>query len=96
VRETRDGDGDAEGDVLGAGEPTVGEGLALGLALGEAVPGDRLALGRLVRSGAGVVRCGCGRCGGAVVGGADVAVPVTGESPAPPVPVDAVTGRTST
>ena len=91
--EARDGDGDAEGDGLGPGEPSVGEGLALGVGLGDAVPGDRLALGRLVRSGAGVVRWACGRCGGAVVGGDVDEVPTPGESAAPDT---LLVGRTST
>jgi hypothetical protein len=71
----------------------VGDGLALGLGLGDAVPGDRLALGRPVRSGAGVVWWACGRSGWAVrgVAGADEVLGA-GE----PAAVDDFAGATST
>jgi hypothetical protein len=58
----------------------VGEGVALGL--GDAAPGDRLALGRSVRVGVGVA---CGwwvRAGGCGVGLGEDDVLVSGDCPA--------------
>jgi hypothetical protein len=67
----------------------VGDGLALRLGLGDAVPGDRLAL---VRSGAGVGWWACGRGWAALgVAGEDDGL-VTGESTA----VGDFAGATST
>jgi hypothetical protein len=55
-------DGEGDGDGLGPVDPTVGEGWALrvGLGLGDAAPGEWLALGRLVRVGAGLLCRACG------------------------------------
>jgi hypothetical protein len=75
--------------VVGGVDPSVGEGLGLGV--GEAPRGDGLDLGGLVRVGAGLVRCGCG-VGLAVGDGAEGA---EGDVSDPPDPVTEDTGRTS-
>jgi hypothetical protein len=82
VRVAREGTGVADGDGLGDGPPTVGDGLALGVGLGDAAPGDRLAPGRLVGVGVGVVRWARGRSGWVTAGvGAGDDVLVAGASP---------------
>ena len=67
----------------------MGEGLALGLGLGEAVLGDRLTLGRLVAVGDGLARCAGVCCTWLGVGEVGA-----GES-APPDPVVVDAGATS-
>jgi hypothetical protein len=64
----------------------VGEGLALGLGVGEAAPSDGLGVGRRVRLGSGLVWCGRGSLG---VGLAACDEVTAGESTPPdPVVVD--------
>jgi hypothetical protein len=88
-------DGEADGDGLGAPDPTVGEGwaLRLGLGLGDAAPGERLDLGRLVRVGAGLLWRACGWSCRAGLGVGDA---VAAGASTPPGLSAAGTGRTST
>jgi hypothetical protein len=87
-------DGEADGDGLGAVDPTVGDGWALrvGLGLGDTAPGEWLALGSRVRLGAGLLWRACGWSCAAGLGVCDeVAAGVS----AAPEPVTDETGRTS-
>jgi hypothetical protein len=88
-------DGEADGDGLGPVDPTVGDGWALsvGLGLGDAAPGEWLALGRLVRVGAGLL---CLACGWSCRAGLGVGDEVTTGASAPPGLSAAGMGRTST
>jgi hypothetical protein len=78
--------------VVGGADPTFGEGLALGLGLGEAAPGDGLGVGRPVRLGTGLVRRGCGWTLGL---GLATTPGVGGGVSVPPGTVTEDTGRTS-
>jgi hypothetical protein len=70
----------------------VGEGLALGLGLGDGVPGGRPSLDGLARVGDGLARCWCAGvcCMGVAVGDG-----VAGGKSAPPDPVVVEAGATS-
>ena len=56
--------------------------MGVGLGLGDAVPGDRVALGRLVGVGVGVARGWWVRAGACGVGLGEDDVPVSGDWPA--------------